>query len=121
MRVPSSRRDQSSSHTCFCIRYPDKIREPPEFQFRILEKVMVVRNESLFSICFFKHPPVIDFPEPQTKRIGSSISFLHRMSNFERVSYDDDRFEPGQHLPPERQGQAIARILPAPYARRTEF
>src|SRR5256885_11971475 len=87
----------------------------------MLEKVIVLYDESLFPICSFNRTPVVDFPEAQTKGIGSTVSFPHGVSDFQWISHDDDRSEPRQQLVPERQGQAITRILPPPNACRIEF
>ena len=65
--------------------------------------------------CRFDQAPVIDFPESQTKRIRGSIAFSHRVSDFQGIAHDDQRFQTWQEVFPERQRQTIAGILPAPY------
>ena len=121
MCVASSRSLPACGAAYFCIRQTDEIRDSPQFAFCVLEKRIVMCNESVFPVCCLNQALVVDFPEPQTKRIGSSVSFLHRVRDFEWIAHRDQSFQPGQQVLPERQRQTVAGVLPAPELAESNF
>ena len=115
MDVASSRCYQGRGATYLCVGQTNEIRDSPQFEFRLLEKEIVMGNESLLPIYCLDQSAVIDFPQPQTERIRASISFPHRVGDLERVPHHDKGFKFRQQLLPERQSQAIAGVFPAPH------
>ena len=71
-----------------------------------------MRDDPLGRRRFSEQAAIINFPEPQAKRVGGAISLVHRVRHLQRVADDDNRFEAWQQAPPERQGEAITRIFP---------
>jgi hypothetical protein len=92
------------------------MRYSPQFSLRISKKEIVMSNEPLVPACCLDQASVVDFPKSQTKRIRRSVSLPHRVSDFQWITHDDERFQPGQKILPKRQRQTVARILPAPDA-----
>ena len=103
MGVASSGCYQRCGAFYFRIVQANELRNSPQFRFRVLEKEIVMSDEPLFSSRRFDQPSVIDFPKAQTKRIRRSISLAHRVSDFERITHDDQRFQPRQEALPKRQ------------------
>ena len=100
----------------FGIGQTNEVHNSPQFPFRVFEKEIVMSNKPLLLADRFNHALAVDFPKPQTKRVRRSVPLPHRVRDFKRITHNDDRFQPGQELPPKRKRQTVARILPAPNA-----
>ena len=107
-------RDKRGGIAHTCVRQARKLCDAHEFLFRIFEECVVVRDESLARVRRFDQSPIINFPKPQTKSVGSSIPFPHRVGDLERVAHNDQCFERRKDGFPKWPRQTVARIFPAP-------
>src|SRR5581483_10683318 len=108
---------QRSCITHACIGQADEICDASQFRFRIFEKQIVMGNESILFAGRLDQPLVINLPKSQPKGVGSSVSFVHRVGDFQGVAHHDDCFHAREQIFPEWQGQTVTRILPTPEVR----
>ena len=85
------------------IRQTDKFHNSPQLWFGVFEKQIVMSNERFSAIRGLDQARVVNFPKPQAERIRGSVPLAHRVSDFQGVAHDDERFQSEEKIPPERE------------------